>query len=286
MLPNVSASMLPGCAGISSTRCFELLIETYLHTRYLSDMAPDGISFSILSAPTRLGHKYELTDIMNEAAKHLAECFTTDLDIWLKHFSLDRRVGIRPPTFEFSAGEEDADLFECVNLVRLTGKTAMLPTMFYMCCQLGISKILRGGKRHTGVIERLSEEDTEICVMGYTRLMRLSVRVLPILEGATCATLCQSPVACSPQIQRFVRIVHQSHLKVFSIYALWPKIGRHIPSVALDCWCDLCAVCCDGLEQKYRTTLRRTWDKLPSVFSLEQGEVGDIWAKRYNGNVV
>ncbi|KAL1950005.1 hypothetical protein VTO73DRAFT_8886 [Trametes versicolor] len=78
--------------------------------------------------------------------------------------------------------------------------------------------------------------------------------------------------------------------KIFSIYAMWPNIGRHIPITALDCWSDLYAVCRDGLEQKYRTTQRRTWDTLPNVFSLEQGEVGDIWAKRYqswnNTNVV
>lgn len=55
-----------------------------------------NIPFAILAALMRLGHKYGLTDIMNGAAGHLEECFTTDLDIWLKHRSLDR-LGIRPP---------------------------------------------------------------------------------------------------------------------------------------------------------------------------------------------
>ncbi|EIW58074.1 uncharacterized protein TRAVEDRAFT_125234 [Trametes versicolor FP-101664 SS1] len=243
-------------------RC--LLHAIYDGRRYLQDMTPN-IPFAVLAALMRLSHKYELTDVMNEAAKHLKEYFTTDLDTWLDY-----------------QGEQAADLFECVNLARLTGKPAMLPTMLYMCCQLGIGNILRGSKRRTGVIERLSEEDTEICVIGYTRLLTLSVRVLTILEGATCATLCKSPVACSPQIQRFVRIVHQNHLEIFSTNALSPNIWRHIPFAALVSWSDLCSVCHDGLVQKYRTTQRRAWNELPSVFCLEQGEVGDIWAKRYN----
>ncbi|OJT07813.1 hypothetical protein TRAPUB_1296 [Trametes pubescens] len=252
-----------------------LLHAMYDSRRYLTDMVPK-IPFAVLAALIRLGHKYEHSDVMDEAAKHLEDYFTTDMDTWLK-FCFKNRV----PNFEFSA-EKQADLFECVNLARLTGKTAMLPAMLYACCQLGIDDILAGGKRHSGVIERLSEQDVLLCVVGYTRLLRLSGKIVPAVVGATCAVQCQSWEACSQRMQS-LRTVSYKTAGILTINALagleWPR--RIHKFTVLNCWTGLCRACRDGLVQSYRTTQREIWDKLPSVFGFEKGELGEIWAERY-----
>lgn len=230
-------------------------------------MTPN-IPFAVLAALIRLGHKYELTDIMNEAAKHLEEYFTTDLDTWLD-YRFAGRDGHRVPPFKFTEGERAADLFECVNLARLTGKPAMLPTILYSCCQLKLGIIVSGSRRHNGAVERLSEKDLTACAVGCTRLfkLRLSGKVVPALLGAT----------------QLLRAVPESTSGLLTNNALagleWS--GRNHEFTVLDCWKGLCSVCRDDLKQKYRTTQQEIWDKLPSVFGFEMGELGLTWAERY-----
>ncbi|KAL1950001.1 hypothetical protein VTO73DRAFT_8882 [Trametes versicolor] len=253
-----------------------LLRAIYHSRRYLPDMSK-RIPFAVLAALMRLGHKYELTDIVDKAANYLEEYFTADFDTW-PHLCYAEHG----PKFDFSS-KKPADLFECVNIARLTGKTAMLPLMLYRCCQLGIGDILTGSKRCTGTIERLSEGDIERCLVGRDRLLQLSGKIVPALVGATCAAQCVSREACSQRIQRLRAVPEKTAglLTTAALVGLECPLRRLHKFTELDCWQGLCYSCGLGLRHNYKKTQREIWDKLPSVFGFEKGELGRVWAGRY-----
>lgn len=242
-------------------------------------MAPDGIPFSVLSALTRLGHKYELTSIVDEAMQYLEELFTADFDIWLE---LCQYREEKIPTFYFS-DEEEAELFECVKLMRLTGKTAMLPHALYTCCQLGLADILVGGERSAGPYEQLGQEDVEHCIFGHVRLLQLSGNLLPgLVAAAACAANCVSQEACSERLQILVQTVAVSNPALLTTDALAGLERRLCGRItALDCWTGLCDACHAGLAQTYLATQRDIWNKLPSIFGFSEGELGGMWAGCY-----
>lgn len=235
-------------------------------------MVPN-IPFAVLSAHIRLGHKYELTEIADEAAHYLEDYFTADFDIWL-----GRSESEEPINFYFSEGGE-AELYECVKLMRLTGKTAMLPHTFYKICQLGLGGLLNGGERDDGTYDHLYPDDVEHCMFGHVRLVYLSSNLLPALEAAAaCVPECVSQEACLQRIRLLVQAAVMKIPTLLTTNALAGLEDRLTSIVALDCWTDLCGACRDRLVETYLTTQREIWKKLPSLFSLEDEDLGIIWA--------
>ncbi|OJT07814.1 hypothetical protein TRAPUB_1297 [Trametes pubescens] len=254
-------------------RC--LLRTIYDGRKYLADMGRE-LPFSILSALMRLGHKYELTDIVDEAAQYLEEFFTADFDVWLQICHTDTV----PTRFEFRRDEDDeAELFESVRLLRLTGKTAMLPMALYRCAQLGLTEILWGVERHTpGTFERLSDEDIEICVHASARLMQLSGHAVAALTRAECAAQCTSREDCSQRIRLFTMAVAKRTSGLITPHALAELEYRLRFIATLDCWKGLCDACRDGILERHTATQRAIWERMPSIFGFKPEELGAEWA--------
>lgn len=235
------------------------------------------VPFSVLSALMRLGHKYELTEIVDEAAQYLEEFFTANFYVWLDICHADTV----PARFEFRRDEDDeAELFESVRLIRLTGKTAMLPMALYRCAQLGLTDILRGVERHTpGTFERLSEDDIEICVQASARLMQLSGHAVTALTRAESAAQCTaSPGECERRIRLFTLVVAERTAALVTTHALAELEYRLGYIATLDCWTGLCPVCRGGIVQRHAATQRAVWERMPSIFGLKPDELGEEWA--------
>ncbi len=97
----------------------------------------------MISAVIRLGHKYQMQNMVTQGVDYLKRWFTTDYPAW-------------------SAGalyEPDTPL-ECVhamgviNLARLVDVPALLPTALLMCCGLD-EEVVKGFVRENGWLKRL-----------------------------------------------------------------------------------------------------------------------------------
>ncbi|KAI0648600.1 hypothetical protein C8Q79DRAFT_903734 [Trametes meyenii] len=141
-----------------------LLYAIYDGRKYLGDMEPH-IPFVILSAHIRLGHKYDIPEIVDQAVGRLETYFTTDLETWAhnEHISLDSHL-----PFDFS-DRMIADVFETVNLARLIERPTLLPAALYFCCQQEPDDLLLGIPRadpgHSGdaAVMRLNDDDARRC---------------------------------------------------------------------------------------------------------------------------
>lgn len=138
-----------------------------------------------------------------------------------------------------------------MNLARLTGKSAMLPNAFYACCQLGIDVILAGAKGPTGAVARLSEDDVKRCIIGHTRLLRLSTGLVVALANPSCAAACESPEDCSIHLRILAEMTAAWAARVLTTEAL-AGLKRCLGVLTtLGCWTELCGPCRDGLVQIY-----------------------------------
>ncbi|RPD69734.1 hypothetical protein L226DRAFT_442891, partial [Lentinus tigrinus ALCF2SS1-7] len=112
------------------------------------------MEFDVLGSLVRMGHKYQVDTILEEALRPLETIFTKDFEAWNQHEGKSTAlVSLRP---------EHA--IEAVNLAQLTGQTAMLPSAFYMCGLLQVDTIVNGVTRADGTLERLSTHDLKRCI--------------------------------------------------------------------------------------------------------------------------
>ncbi|EIW58076.1 uncharacterized protein TRAVEDRAFT_49087 [Trametes versicolor FP-101664 SS1] len=118
-----------------------MLHVIYDGPKYLNNKTSE-IRFHKVSALMRMGHKYEIPDIFDTAARHLSSYYTTHLGSWIDFCGPD----LSTQTFSFDK-DENYHIVEVVNLARLTGKTSILPTALYRCCGLGVAGILKAGER-------------------------------------------------------------------------------------------------------------------------------------------
>ncbi|KAI0800651.1 hypothetical protein C8Q74DRAFT_432137 [Fomes fomentarius] len=105
------------------------------------------IRFACAAALARLGHKYELEQVLHAALGRLRIVFTTDLATWRQAYGPGKF-----PNLSFYA----FDGFEAVNLFRTIGCTEMLPVAFYLCALLPNADLIKGRPRADRTLEKLS----------------------------------------------------------------------------------------------------------------------------------
>lgn len=232
------------------------------------------IPFPVISALMRLGHKYEIKGVIDEAANHLEEYFTTDFRRWLQFCSEDIDA-----TFDFTQDEEGAELFEDVNLARLTGKSAILPLALYKCCQRDVAEILFGIEREAGGVVRLSQDDIERCVRARERLLRESCEMDGTIASAKCAApRCMRPRTCPRHLER-LRETFTSMLGDLVNTAVLSGLREQLGNLTvLPEWTQLCYECRDELNSQHKPKQRQAWGKLLEILDLSDEDLGIEWA--------
>ncbi|OCH84256.1 hypothetical protein OBBRIDRAFT_741863 [Obba rivulosa] len=206
-------------------------------------------------AVVRIGHKYEMNFLRDQALKHLKQVFTDrfpDFDNVEDHlcaFSVEARI---------------YDAIAAVNLSRLTGEISMLPFALYVCCQLHDELV--HGCEEGGLLEKLAPEDIVRCVTGKTKLAQANAAAFfrTFLWGEYYSLCCKDN--CE---QAFHEII--THLGQDS--------DNHVAdSTPLEAWSfaitnyyrtKLCTTCLRRLREKERFERVRIWDSLPSYFNVD-----------------
>ena len=105
-------------------------------------------SYDLILANIRLGHKYQIPKLVENALEYLSEYFTDDFAQLPKR----RPWWYRPPAFR------NEDAIGVINLAHITGERKLLPVAILICCKLG-SAIIHGCERADGTREQLSLDD-------------------------------------------------------------------------------------------------------------------------------
>lgn len=218
---------------------------------FCSFFVPELCSFGSISAAVRLGHKYEMSTLLEQAIAYLKSHYTqSSLLLW----SFYR---CKPPAFS------DIHAIGVVNLARLTEETSLLPMALLACCQLN-QELTYGFVREDGTLEQLSQYDNALCVAAKTRLIQASIAValeflLPEVS-ASCGT-------------------HQRCLEIFRrLYAVFAgrigTIAGHNPFavvdqlIAVSTEAELCEVCWAMAIERGRSKSRAVWDSLPDLLGI------------------
>ncbi|EIW56892.1 uncharacterized protein TRAVEDRAFT_49704 [Trametes versicolor FP-101664 SS1] len=145
-------------------------------------------SYHMISAIIRLGHKYQMDDLVNDAVDYLKRWYTFILEEWA-----EGRLYAPDAPFE----PEKAHAIGVVNLARLVDEPLLLPSALLMCCSLNCADIVKGFTREDGTREMLSLDDIGRCFAARTKF---SEYVLLFLVARTSeplvATDCAAPAEC------------------------------------------------------------------------------------------
>ncbi|KAI1795381.1 hypothetical protein LXA43DRAFT_882046 [Ganoderma leucocontextum] len=119
------------------------------------------LTFDALSACIRLGHKYQLDHIVDEAMTFVRKAYPKDFASYLERSTLhpEQAIGV-------------------VNLARLIGADDVLPLAIVDCCALSGTDLIQGLVRADGTREVLSSHDLALCFDAKGSLIRENARRL------------------------------------------------------------------------------------------------------------
>lgn len=118
-----------------------------------------------VSTLLRLGRKYQVAFVADEAIRRLKLTCPTDHDVYLK---LQHREMIT----DYEGGGMSISI---VNLARAFDLPELLPIALYRCCQLPNDMLARGVKLENGATDRLSPDDLARCLDGKEEIIRCNL---------------------------------------------------------------------------------------------------------------
>lgn len=224
------------------------MIHSFLVPRLYSRRKP---SFHALSACIRLGHKYQIDHVVDEALTFLRQAYPKDFPSYLSRsmFREEHAVG-------------------AVNLARLVGAADILPVVLLDCCALFGVDLVQGFVRPDGTHEALTTPELAICAEGKGRLVRENVYQLrrvtkfkpsPKCEGGTCVA-----------VEAFAKPLDEHDWQAglgARILAPWG------PSVSDG---EICAPCLKAWEDQVMTYRQGVWNRLPDILGID---TPDGWVK-------
>lgn len=118
---------------------------------------------SVLTAFLRLGKKYEIRWLFDEACSRMKQCYPSSL------FSLL----FLPPDLKHPVTGRDKYDFQMINLAREFGLLSLLPVAMYLCvCSSPLTAIL-DGYHFDGSLYHLTPPNQKSCILGRDKLLEL-----------------------------------------------------------------------------------------------------------------
>jgi len=243
------------------------LLRFLFNRRYFMP-AGEPIAFSAVAALVQLGHKYLLDIAEAEGLRLLKTVFTTSLSDQpgIIHRGLDSdgwpKIAVSVIRYQ------DRDAITAVNLARLTGEWSILPTAFYLCCQLQAETLVLGNPRADGSKDRLSPSDLATCINGKKELMYAHAAAAHAVLYPTEVFTgpdgwfsdCESRRHCKDmRDELFPGIIDTPS---FGENPLWSWEGDIIED-------EFCGICHARLVAEAREQVRRAWLRLPKYFGLD-----------------
>ncbi|EIW56908.1 uncharacterized protein TRAVEDRAFT_128274 [Trametes versicolor FP-101664 SS1] len=215
-------------------------------------------SYDAIAAAVRLGHKYQMSGLLDDALKYLKTYYPTDYDEW----SALTEYG--PP----GSGFEKMHAIGVVNLARLTNEADLLLMALLVCTIMTDAKrLVHGFQREDGSREQLTLDDIALCYSARSRLIEESTRVTLRVCRPEVLKACETPQNCVRIFQQALRSLEDQNLT--SVAFLDPSIRvRAVNTLLRKKASSLCEPCRTMAEQRDARERKAVWDKLPNIFDL------------------
>ncbi|KAI0669074.1 hypothetical protein C8Q78DRAFT_978509 [Trametes maxima] len=219
----------------------------------LSPFSRNKFSYDMVSAVIRLGHKYQMSQLVDHAIAFLKGHFSDKFAVWANHKS----CGF--PDFE------PVHSIGVVNLARLTGETSLLPTALLACCALG-KEIAQGFRRDNGTREYLSSGDVGRCFSAHGRLVGEYIRIALTVFNPVISDGCTRQRRCRTKFQAFVNGFKAGADKVEAPYVFVKSLHRSLRFVYPDF--NLCESCEEMVEKRAIDEQLALWKQLPEIMDI------------------
>ncbi|KDQ56548.1 hypothetical protein JAAARDRAFT_131676 [Jaapia argillacea MUCL 33604] len=225
------------------------LLNALLDRRYFRDEGSQP--FPIVKALLRLGKKYGIDHLWEDAKSRLQTDFPHRLEEW------DEMAG-----WVAISGSLSVQI-DAIGLAWETGLLSILPAAFYSCCYEKdyLEVAFTGSRRPDGSIARLSQEDQARFGKGRRELLRAQAKYS--FSWLDPENLTNNPTGC-------VTVIGCRKVKDNLFRRLWSPV----PDVwALEAWnveweVDLCSHCTTSAKKSFINGQKQIWDELPAIFEL------------------
>ena len=224
-----------------------VVVQSGLHSDQLPLPSYEKMTLSVVSAFLRLGEKYAIPALTEEAKAKLCCAFEAT--------SLDTASFLTPHVELFPAiTGSDPHKFQLMNLLQKMGLKAPLPIAMYQCiitCPLGD---IVDGYRAKGSFYALS-----------TANLLSFIRMKDILEKyrlTLAKNLCTSP-SCKSNCVHNIQQLWSEDLNVVPPFDFWRSKWDKV----------FCGPCVSMLKAKHETEMKKAWNQVPTAFGF------DSWAE-------
>ncbi|PIL26287.1 hypothetical protein GSI_12043 [Ganoderma sinense ZZ0214-1] len=206
-------------------------------------------SFHALSACVRLGHKYQIDHILDEAMAFIRKAYPKDFPSYLERtvFSEEYAIG-------------------AVNLAQLIGACDVLPVAFLDCCTLFGTDLVWGFLRPDGTREMLSPRNLAFAIEAKDRLMRENARRLHRMTKFKPSSKCSGGDGCLAAEVFAMPLDEDDWQAGLSARVLAPW-GLSVPDGKI------CDACVKAWEEQVLAYRQDVWNRLPQIL----GMVVDDW---------
>ncbi|TBU41579.1 hypothetical protein BD309DRAFT_1081994 [Dichomitus squalens] len=239
----------------------ELLRAIYRGVSYLHP--EQTISFPILAALARLGHKYQLDQLLDAVIFRLQRTFNTDLEVWdrSRGFGADSPLGLVPN-----------NAIEALNLFRRLQRSDMIPTALCGCSRLPPAVLIHGVDRADGVTrESLELTDLELCWKVQKRLIREAVDQMTLFSEYFVTRLAEVKCQRRDYCIEGLKILLQETRRGMSYLAFVDPLDKFSSIFESD---DarfskrLCRDCLAVLKSRHWELRKKVWGKLPDIMGM------------------
>ena len=235
-------------------------ILTGLAIRFFKEVPP----FDDLSAYVRLGHKYQIEDLLEQSLQLLERCFPHDYKHWV-----DSKLSARtlPPPIK------PVHAISVVHLARLTGRTSILPLAFAYCSTLGAA-LVQGYTRPDGTHDTLDLEDLDKCLKLAPQLAQanLDTVVGPFIDSWKPCPKCEGDRECVSYAIGYLSGYTGPFQQVTSTACKEIFPGFEAYFAHYSAFHDVCLPCREYLKAMYQARQRRWWEALPEMAGVEEEE--------------
>lgn len=222
--------------------------------------APEQVSFTLVSAWLRMGTKYKVDRLRDDAIRRLAICYPSTLQGFDLANSASFVLPIEAPTVP------EAPM---VAFLALTHDLPyILPLALYYCC-LEQPSSLRSiiDKAHQTYGRGITRDDPSLiarCYEGRPALLDLHHKFLFTVFDGPLSSECKRPTSCASALHGL--LMHAARIKWFTSSDIFYRHWNAIKSLAA------CQACEALVRRRYEDLRAQMWMKLPQCFGIELSE--------------
>ncbi|KAH8101839.1 hypothetical protein BXZ70DRAFT_1007079 [Cristinia sonorae] len=266
----VDAEMWGDCpvVHLSDTKQDVERMLTMLFTKSTSGFG-EVLPFVTVSTMIRLGSKYQIDHILQDAIYRLKKCFPVQLEAFRNSYTTTP-AGHRLPPNPFAGLPIHitlGDIIPVINLCRTHQFPSVLPSAFYLAAGCTSQILVHGSKDADGIRSTLSSDDIVRVLEGRSKLHHSAAMAFHPAMSSTLSPLCTNRAACISSLEFVVKIklyerVTQGH----------PILPLRTPR-PLQKW-GICNSCSEHHASIWLENRKTVWAKLPEIFDLEVPEWG------------